>query len=66
MYTFPQFGGMPRFRQNLSCLFLNVFSVSISSSVLLFTWIIATIFGRWFIAHLLRPDLSNASTLLKY
>jgi len=30
-----------------------------------FTWIIATIFGRWFIAHLLRPDLSNASTLLQ-
>ena len=29
-----------------------------------FTYIIATIFGRWFIAPLLRPDLSNASTLL--
>jgi len=31
-----------------------------------FTCIIATIFGRWFIAHLLRADLSNASTLLQY
>jgi len=31
-----------------------------------FTWIIATIFGRWFIAHLLRPDLSNASRLTEH
>ena len=31
-----------------------------------FTCVIATIFGRWFIAHLLRPDLSNASTLQQY
>ena len=30
-----------------------------------FTWIIATFFGKWFIANLLRPDLSNASTLLR-
>ena len=28
-----------------------------------FTCITATVFGRWFIAHLLRPNLSNASSL---
>ena len=31
-----------------------------------FTCIIATIFGRCFIAHLLRPDLSNASSLTEH
>jgi len=31
-----------------------------------FTCIIATIFGRCFIAHLLRRDLSNASSLTEH